>query len=126
MLRLKTAAPMPELEASIDADAYWRLAEIMGEELPTIIAEYLGSTERLLAEIARAERDRDALQITKHAHDIKSSSAVLGALQLSAIARELERSSGDRTLVFPSTASATLRAEFTRVREALLRLASMQ
>jgi HPt (histidine-containing phosphotransfer) domain-containing protein len=115
MLRLKTAAPMPELEASIDADAYWRLAEIMGEELPTIIAE-----------IARAERDRDALQITKHAHDIKSSSAVLGALQLSAIARELERSSGDRTLVFPSTASATLRAEFTRVREALLRLASMQ
>ena len=125
MLRLKTAAQTPQLDQSIAADAYRRLAEIMEEELPTIVAEFIESTERLVSEIALAESDRDALQIKKRAHNIKSSSAVLGALQLSAIARELERSAGDGTLVFPSTGGQALRSEFTRVRAELQRLASL-
>jgi HPt (histidine-containing phosphotransfer) domain-containing protein len=126
MLRLKSAAEAPRLEGAIDADAYRRLADIMEEELPTIVAEFIESTERLLSEIALAEADRDAMQIKKRAHNIKSSSAALGALQLSAIAREVERIAGNGCLAFPSTVGETLRAEFNRVRSELRRLAGAQ
>jgi HPt (histidine-containing phosphotransfer) domain-containing protein len=122
MLRLTTAAEPSELDAPIDADVYRRLADIMEEELPTIVAEFIESTTRLLAEIALAETARDALQIKKRAHNLKSSSAVLGALRLSAIARDLERRSGDGTLVFPSAFGQMLNSEFARVSSELERL----
>ena len=122
MLRLTTAAEPSELDAPIDTDVYRRLADIMEEELPTIVAEFIESTTRLLAEIALAETARDALQIKKRAHNLKSSSAVLGALRLSAIARDLERRSGDGTLVFPSAFGQMLDSEFARVSSELERL----
>jgi HPt (histidine-containing phosphotransfer) domain-containing protein len=123
MMSPPTAAEPLKLEAPIDVEAYRRLGEIMEEELPTIVAEFIESTDKLLREIVLAEIACNALQIKKRAHNVKSSSAVLGALQLSAIARELERRAGDGTLEFPCTFGQTLQTEFARVRTELQRLA---
>jgi HPt (histidine-containing phosphotransfer) domain-containing protein len=61
-------------------------ADFIGE----LIDAYLEDTPRLLTQLQQYLTQQDAQAFTRTAHSIKSSSASLGALSFSALAKELE------------------------------------
>lgn len=92
---------------------------MLGDELEFLIDVFLEDTPRLLKrlESAAAETDWDGLRDA--AHSLKSSSANLGAMLLSAAARRIELGARDRTLERPAVAVALVSNEFGRVRRLL-------
>ncbi len=60
--------------------------EFMGE----LIDAYLADAPRQLAAMQAAAEAGDAVELLRPAHSLKSASASLGAMQLSALSRELE------------------------------------
>jgi HPt (histidine-containing phosphotransfer) domain-containing protein len=69
---------------------------------------------------AGPERD-DVKIVTRHAHTLKSSAAMVGALGLSAQARQLESEGKAGNLGRLDASLAEMRAEFERVRKQLPR-----
>jgi HPt (histidine-containing phosphotransfer) domain-containing protein len=61
----------------------------------------------------------DARLVTRQAHTLKSSAAMVGALQLSALARRLEADAKEGRLAALDSALGDLRTEFSRVCVAL-------
>jgi HPt (histidine-containing phosphotransfer) domain-containing protein len=85
----------------LDAESLQRLRELdpTGATglLPRVLQAYQSSAARLLAQLDEA-RGRGDLQGVRHvAHTLKSSSASIGALQLSALCAEAERRARDGT-----------------------------
>ena len=91
----------------------------MGEDLATLVEDFIGSTEGMLAALADGPQREDIKLVTRHAHTLKSSAAMVGAMQLSAQARELEAEGKAGDLSRLDQALAGLRAEFDRVHCAL-------
>ena len=116
-------APAAPDAPAIQAEAYRRLAETMEEELPVLIEDFFSSSDRLLAEIAVAEAAQDAATVRRHAHTLKSSTAVVGAIGMASLARELETVAGAAVPGPTAPLTARLRAEYGRVRLELERLA---
>jgi HPt (histidine-containing phosphotransfer) domain-containing protein len=64
--------------------------------LQTVVGTYLREAPRLIDNMARAARTGDATALRSVAHSLKSSSATVGALQLSSYCRAIEvRASSD-------------------------------
>jgi two-component system sensor histidine kinase/response regulator len=64
--------------------------------LQTVVGTYLREAPRLIDNMARAARTGDATALRSAAHSLKSSSATVGALQLSSYCRDIEvRASSD-------------------------------
>jgi HPt (histidine-containing phosphotransfer) domain-containing protein len=116
-------APAAPDAPAIQAEAYRRLAETLEEELPVLIEDFFSSSDRLLAEIAVAEAAQDAATVRRHAHTLKSSTAVVGAIGMASLARELETVAGAAVPGPTAPLTARLRAEYGRVRLELERLA---
>jgi HPt (histidine-containing phosphotransfer) domain-containing protein len=75
----------------INPDVIQELRDTLGEEfLPELIATYLDEVPRLLGELELALQAGNSPDFTRAAHSIKSNSASLGALDYSALAKELE------------------------------------
>jgi HPt (histidine-containing phosphotransfer) domain-containing protein len=74
-------AVLGELRASVGGDRSF---------LVDLVGTYLGDAESHLAAIAAAVTLADAQSLIRPAHTLKSSSATVGALRVSGIARELE------------------------------------
>jgi HPt (histidine-containing phosphotransfer) domain-containing protein len=77
------AAAMAELRA-LDPDGKAQLVK-------RVLATYQGSLARLVGQLAQARTDRAWDQVSRVAHTLKSSSASIGALGLSAVCAEIER-----------------------------------
>lgn len=77
--------------APIDEARLAGLRELMAEELPRLIREYLDSVPGLLQELDQAAVDEDLEAMVRPAHTLKSSSANLCAMRLSAEAAALEK-----------------------------------
>jgi histidine phosphotransfer protein HptB len=104
----------------IDPDTFNELKELMGDEfLVELIDTYFLETAGLIAQIRQAFQVGDALEVGRISHSIKSSSASLGALDLSQQARELEMlgKSGDLSGAGPRL--ERLAAGFLAVRDCL-------
>jgi HPt (histidine-containing phosphotransfer) domain-containing protein len=88
--------PGPAIATVLDAGALARLAELdpsgKGGLVARVLATYTGSLAKLLDQFdaARVQGDREALRHV--AHTLKSSSASVGALQLSGLCADIERS----------------------------------
>lgn len=106
----------PVLEAEIVED----LRAMLGEEVDRLIDVFLEDTPRLIStlESAAAGPDFDALRDA--AHSLKSSSANLGAMSLSAAAKRVELAAREKSLDRPAVAVALIANEFARARQALL------
>ena len=123
----RQANPAPEdgvadREASaIDPAVFRRLAETMEDELPMLVEDFIAETARMLAALADPLEARDAVIVTRHAHTLKSSAAMVGALSLSALARGLEAQSVNATFSGLGAARAAIEDEFARVRDELER-----
>jgi CheY-like chemotaxis protein/HPt (histidine-containing phosphotransfer) domain-containing protein len=74
----------------IDRTVLEELYEIMEDEFVSVLESYLKSAPGLMYSIRDAVKDLDMDALVKSAHPLKSSSANVGALELSTLARELE------------------------------------
>ena len=113
-------APPRVLAPVLDASVLEDLEAMLGDEVERLVDVFLEDTPRLLRalEAAAAGPDHDALR--EAAHSLKSSSANLGAMSLSAAAKRVELAARERTLERPAVAVALIANEFARARQQLL------
>ena len=104
----------------IDQDVLNELRSVLGREVDKLIDLFLDDTPMLLAKLEAAALAPDFPQLREAAHSLKSSSANLGAMALSAAAKRVELGARLETLDRPAVAVALIATEFARARMALL------
>ncbi|AKC88197.1 hypothetical protein WQ53_05430 [Pseudoxanthomonas suwonensis] len=95
------------------------LREIAGDEALSIVNLFLEDAPRLIRLMEQASAIPDLEVMREAAHALKSSSANVGALALSAAAKRIELGARAHALERPAVAVALLIAEFARARVAL-------
>lgn len=112
----------------LDGAALARLAELdpKGQAglVTRVISTYTQSLARLLAELARARGVNDVEVLRHVAHTLKSSSASVGALQLSRLCADVERRVADRRTEELDAQLEAMAREGDRVLAALTRHAA--
>ena len=108
---------------AIDRSVLASLRELQEEGDPDIIAEVGGlfmkhSPDKVDA-IMQSVQSRDAKGLQTAAHSLKSSSAYVGAMRLSAMAREMEMMGRSNSLDGAGELAQRLKAEFIQVMTAL-------
>ena len=109
--------------AAIDATQFAQLSDTMGEELPVLVDDFVASTGAMFHQLADPQVRADAKVVARHVHTLKSSAAMIGAMRLSAQARELEAETKRGELAGLDAALAQMKPEFARVCAALERAA---
>ncbi|WP_141057798.1 ATP-binding protein [Stenotrophomonas rhizophila] len=108
-------SPLPVLDSSVLDE----LVEVIGAQTAQIIGVFLDDTPALITQLQDASVAADLDQLRALAHSLKSASANVGALALSAASRRIEQDARAGTLERPAVAVALLIAEFARARIAL-------
>ncbi len=107
----------------IDPQVFTELKNTVGAEfIGELVDAYLDDTPRLLDELKQYLAQADAKSFSRTAHSIKSSSASLGALSFSALARELEMTGKQDVLSGCEEKVERLAAEYLAVQERLKEL----
>jgi signal transduction histidine kinase/CheY-like chemotaxis protein len=109
------AANMPVL----DEETLEELYAVIGAEASRIVNVYLEDAPQLVAQLEQAALGPDFDALREAAHSLKSSSANLGAMALSAAAKRVELGARMQALDRPAVAVALVVDEFERAREAL-------
>ena len=102
----------------VDKKVLSTLKEVMDDDFVEIIPAYRESTLSIFQGLDDAQPSQDFSVMQRHAHSLKSSSANLGALTLSAMAKSMEQQCKDQITVETSQLDA-LKVEFERVNTAL-------
>ncbi|HSR11901.1 MAG TPA: response regulator, partial [Thermodesulfobacteriota bacterium] len=80
---------------ALDASALTRLLDTLGKQadalFPTLVKTFAGDGARLLQEASRALQQKNAQDLRRAAHTLKSNAATFGATVLSAVAKQLEQ-----------------------------------
>ena len=123
------AAPAPQSFSTasgpaLASDVVEDLREVMGGEFLSLIRVFLEDTPRTLERLQAAAEAGDTPTLVASAHSLKSTSANLGALDMSELARQIEHGGRAGTLAQPQLLVARLVAEFLRVESALRALLS--
>jgi HPt (histidine-containing phosphotransfer) domain-containing protein len=92
---------------------------MMGEVASELIAVFLDDALKLLADLREAVDQGDSEGLERAAHTLKSSSASLGAMTLSALCKELEAMGRAGTLEGTAAKVAQVEVEYERVKAAL-------
>jgi signal transduction histidine kinase/CheY-like chemotaxis protein/HPt (histidine-containing phosphotransfer) domain-containing protein len=104
----------------VNQDVIQDLVEMMGTEFTDLVRVYLEDTPKSLAALERAAADGGLEGLVAPAHSLKSTSANLGALGLSEMAKAIEHGARQGKLPNePVVLVAEAQAEFRRVSEAL-------
>jgi HPt (histidine-containing phosphotransfer) domain-containing protein len=106
----------------LDAEIIEDLQNAMGDQFSTLVELFLEDAPGHLAKLEAAAVLEDNAQIAAAAHALKSSSANLGAMQVSAISKSIEHGARENTLLNPVVAVTLLGAEFHRVEAELRKL----
>jgi CheY-like chemotaxis protein len=87
-----TAGVQPSV---LDGLALERLRETLGKQadtlLPTLVKSFIDDGTRLLNEASRALQQKNAQELRRAAHTLKSNGATFGATTLSTVAKQLEQ-----------------------------------
>jgi two-component system sensor histidine kinase/response regulator len=114
---------MTEIHSVLDQGVIASLRELGGEDDPGLFIElvnlFLSDTPERLQALSEAMDRRDPSALERAAHALKSSSANLGALELSALFRDIEAAGRDKDLSRAAPLVARTRPEFARVEAAL-------
>lgn len=108
-----------EMPAAIDMSVYAGIRKLMGDAFAELIEAYLEDTEEFVYLIRQAYDGNDYTAMQVPAHSMKSSSANIGAMQLSAMAKELEQQVRSDNLVNVEQQVVALEQEFERVKSEL-------
>ncbi|MDE1885785.1 MAG: response regulator [Xanthomonadaceae bacterium] len=87
------SSPIPAVAtpgAALDADVVRDLLDVMGDEFTDLVRVYLEDTPKSIALLEKAAGSADNQGLIAPAHSLKSTSANLGALSLSELAKRLE------------------------------------
>jgi len=103
----------------LDEETLEELHAVIGAETARIINVYLEDAPQLVAQLEQAALGPDFDALRDAAHSLKSSSANLGAMALSAAAKRIELGARMQSLDRPAVAVALVVAEFERARLAL-------
>ncbi len=103
----------------LDQEVLDELLEVVGADTARIIGVFLDDTPPLIRQLQDASVAADLDQLRALAHSLKSASANVGAMALSAAAWRIEHDARAGTLERPAVAVALLIAEFARARIAL-------
>jgi HPt (histidine-containing phosphotransfer) domain-containing protein len=87
--------------------------------LPGLIDDFYQDTDRLMAQARQAIRAKQAEELRRAAHSLRSSSATLGATELSRVAHDLEACARQGSLREARGLLEKAQAEFIRARAAL-------
>ena len=114
---------MTEIHPVLDQGVIASLRELGGEDDPGLFIElvnlFLSDTPERLHALSEAMEQRDPTALERAAHALKSSSANLGALELSALFRDIEAAGREKDLSRAAPLVARTRPEFARVEAAL-------
>jgi CheY-like chemotaxis protein len=123
----QVAAPMAtpsqtqasDMDTVIDHEVLDELRAVLGNEVDRLVAVFLDTTPPLIAKLEAAALVPDFDALREAAHSLKSSSANLGAMALSAAAKLVEHGARMRKLDRPAVAVALVAGEYARAAEAL-------
>jgi CheY-like chemotaxis protein/HPt (histidine-containing phosphotransfer) domain-containing protein len=117
------AAPTPVSSAgALDTSIIGDLVDVMGDEFPDLVRVYLEDTPKNVALLEQAARQRSMEGIIAPSHSLKSTSANLGALRLSELAKRLEHDARTGDLSEPLILVGELKREYQQVASALTEL----
>jgi signal transduction histidine kinase/DNA-binding response OmpR family regulator/HPt (histidine-containing phosphotransfer) domain-containing protein len=121
--RVELQAPIVPVQAIpdpiLDDSALDELYAVIGQDASRIVTVFLEDAPHLLAQLERAALAPDFAALREASHSLKSSSANLGAMALSAAAKRIELGARMETLDRPAVAVAILTEEFERAKAAL-------
>jgi HPt (histidine-containing phosphotransfer) domain-containing protein len=111
-------------QPAISEAEFQALIEMVGPEMPEVVVDlldtYVEESTGLVAAIRTGVENGDHASILRPAHSLKSSSASIGAMQLSRFCADLETHlRGSLPGLDVPTQAKRIDAEFSRVREAL-------
>jgi signal transduction histidine kinase/DNA-binding response OmpR family regulator len=119
------APALPAAEADLQADSaidlvcYRHVEETMGDEMESLMQEFISSTSELLADIVRAVGEKDCVTIRRRAHALGASASTVGATRLAVMAADLEAHASAQACAGMEELGASFMAEFARVERAL-------
>jgi len=119
-----TPPPAPEADTPpqpvLDRSVLEELQAVIGAAALQIVAVFLEDAPAMVQALQQAAQGNDIERLQALSHSLKSSSANVGALSLSAVARRIEHEARAGSLQRPAAvAVALLVAEFARARVAL-------
>ena len=118
-----TLPPPPEADTPpqpvLDRSVLEELQAVIGAAALQIVAVFLEDAPAMVQALQQAAQGNDIERLQALSHSLKSSSANVGALSLSAVARRIEHEARAGSLQRPAVAVALLVAEFARARVAL-------
>ena len=114
--------PPPEQSETIDRQIISELQEVMEEEFADLLETYLSNAPALISQIEEAAGQRRVDAMILPAHSLKSSSANVGALHLSELAKQVELSGKAGDLEAALVAFSQLPDEMGRVIPELRRI----
>lgn len=103
----------------LDRDVLDELHAVIGDAAIQIVSVFLDDAPAMVQQLQQVAQSGDEPRLQAVAHSLKSSSANVGALSLSAVAQRIEREARGGSLQRPAVAVALLVAEFARARVAL-------
>lgn len=112
---MNTQQPPP-----VDSKILQTLRDLMGDSFAELIHSFLDGVPPHLARLHDAARENDAKAMLSEAHALKGSSANLGVMVLSQLARDLEMHCRNGTLQDPHWYVENITLEYERARGALL------
>lgn len=116
---LNSSSPSEPIEAKV----LQSFREMAGDMADLVLVEmidcYLEEAPKLLSAIAQAIAQNDAMQLRSSAHNLKASSATLGAITLSHVCRKLEVMSRIGNTEYGVDKLPQLEAEYEKVKVAL-------
>jgi HPt (histidine-containing phosphotransfer) domain-containing protein len=106
--------------SAIDLPTYNNLRSEMGEDfIVELVDTYLEDAPNLFAEMRKSLDHSDSESFGRAAHSLKSTSATFGALNLSALAKELEMMGKSGSLVGAEPKLELAASEFNQVEKTL-------
>jgi CheY-like chemotaxis protein/HPt (histidine-containing phosphotransfer) domain-containing protein len=115
-------APPASNAPVLDSEVLAELREVMGAEFGNLVRMFLVDATKYIEQLEAAAAGNNLEQMVAPAHTLKSSSANLGAMAVSAAAKRIEVGAREGVLPRPAVAVAVLEAEFQRASESLRRL----
>jgi PAS domain S-box-containing protein len=116
-----TAQPvsLASAQSAIELATFRVLAETMEDELPSLVGEFLSDTGRMMGALKMPCDGGNLAVVEGHAHTLKSSAALVGALGLAALARAAEQQAAGTEMAALEISLAQIEPEFARVRAEL-------
>lgn len=104
------------LQDALDETVLSSLEEILGDQVQEIVVAFLQDADGVISALTEALANNDSDAMCRPAHSLKSVSANVGAMSLSAMGAALEAQAKAGTVEQPESQVEDIKAEFTRVK----------